>query len=285
MKKFEKVYFCTHCRKSVEKLTELYFVEENSHKGFCGELCIEKYYLPVVEKFEENDKFVKNECKYHSGDFDYLNNNNEVVEKIFNAPDEVYYQVNELGEMYYFFHKRFPEGHFGISICHMYNSEPSFIYLCSVTDSEKVVEYYKAGSKAKIKRKEDNLNLSKELIDHIEQKKSVFLAMVIQNKSEKDISFEEYPVYQKYLSNTMSEPDEIYELKDNEGDTFFSYIKTFEFNGNSFYYISLCVRDPSVEVKPELNESVFPVVSVPTTCANLYKFFKSDLIITKSIKN
>ena len=282
MKKFEKKYFCTNCRKKVSAVNELYFIEENSQRGFCGEACIEKYYLPLVENFEEADDKLKKEDEHHSGDFDYLQNNNEVVEKIFSEPDEVYFLRNEVGETLYFFHKKFAEGYMGISICHMYNQEPSFIYMCSVTDSQVVSDHYRTGDKAQIKRNSDIPDLSKEEIDYIEQKKSLFLATVLERRSEKDISFEDFPFYQTYLPKTMNDPDEVYELVDNEGDKFYSYIKTFEKEGKSFYFISLCIKGLGSSTE---SSEVYPVVAIPTKSVDFYKNFKSDSVISRSIKN
>jgi hypothetical protein len=282
MKKFEKKYFCTNCRQQVAALNELYFIEEDSQRGFCGEMCIEKYYLPVVEQLEKIDSQLKTLDNLHSGDFDHLNNDNEIVERVFSEPDEVYFQKNEVGETIYFFHKKFPEGHTGISICHMYNQEPSFIYLCSVTDSASVIEYYKAGDKAKINKNPPVPELKKEEAEYIEQKKSLYLAAILENRADKDISFEDFPFYQNYLPKTMNDPDEIYELMDSEGDKFYSYIKTFEKNGESFYYITLCIKGPFNQ--KESNE-VYPVIAVPSTCANFYKSFKSESVISSSIKN
>ena len=282
--KFEKFYVCTNCRKEVKGLNDLYFIEESSQKGFCGELCIEKYYLPVVERLEEKDTKIKKECDLHSGDFDHLNNNNEIVELVFSDPDEVFFQNNELGEIYYFFHKKFDDGYSGICICHMYNKEPSFIYLCSVTDSPKVIEFYKTEKKAKINRETEYSDFSKEFLELIEQKKSLHLAKVIGVRKEDDIPFEKYPEYQPYLSKTMSQPDEIYELRDSDGDCFYSYIKTFEKDNQSFYYISLCIKDPTKK-GTEQGETVFPVVSLPTLDTNLYKAFKSETVISRAIKN
>lgn len=282
--KFEKFYNCTNCRKTVSGLGDLYFIEENSQKGFCGEMCIEKYYLPVVERLEKIDIDIKAKCDFHSGDFDHLNNNNDIVERVFSDPDEVFFQNNELGELYYFFHKKFEEGYTGISVCHMYNKEPSFIYLCSVTDSPKIIEYYKTGKKAKINRVEENNDFSKEFLEIIEQKKSLHLARVLETRKEEDVPFEEFPIYQQYLSQTMNDPDEIYELKDSEGDQYYSYIKTFEKNGESFYYISLCIKDLSAK-ESKSDGTVYPVVSLPTNDVDVYKAFQSDSVISRSIKN
>ena len=282
MKKFEKIYFCTHCRQQVPALTELFFIEEDSQKGFCGELCIEKYYIPVVDQLEKNDASIKKIDKCHSGEFDHLNNNNEIVEQVFSDPDEVYFQKNEVGETLYFFHKKFPEGHTGVSICHMYNQEPSFIYLCSVTDSESVVDYYRTGSKAKINKNQQTLDLKKDDLEYIEQKKSLFLSIVLQRRSDNDIAFEDFPYYQNYLPKTMNDPDEIYELKDSDGDKYYSYIKTFEKDGSSFYYISLCIKGFSNN--NESNE-IYPVIAVPSKSVQFYKAFKSDQVISRSMKN
>ena len=95
-----------------------------------------------------------------------------MVEKIFSEPDEVYFLRNEIGETLYFFHKKFAEGYMGISICHMYNQEPSFIYMCSVTDSQSISDHYKTGEGANQKNSAIP-DLSKEEIDYIEQKKFI----------------------------------------------------------------------------------------------------------------
>ena len=280
--KFEKKYFCTNCRKEVTAVKELYFIEENSQKGFCCEMCIEKYYLPLVETLEKNDEKIKNSDTFHTGEYDHLNNNNEIVEKIFSEPDEVYYQKNELDEILYFFHKEFSGGYFGISICHMYNQEPSFIYLCSVTDSRSVADYYKTGSKAKLKKVGQVPKLEKEEVEFIEQKKSLYLASILEKRTDTDISFDDFPYYQTYLPKTMNDPDEVYELVDTEGDKFYSYIKTFEKDGKSFYYITLCIK--GLRSKQETSE-VYPVIAAPSNCINFYKSFKSNAVISRSIKN
>ncbi len=282
MKKFEKKYFCTNCRQQVPALNELYFIEEDSQRGFCGEMCIEKYYLPIVEQLEKSDEKLKQMDQLHSGDFDHLNNNNDVVERIFSEPDEVFFQKNEVGETLYFFHKKFPEGHTGISICHMYNHEPSFIYLCSVTDSKTVVDYYRAGTKAKLSKSAQVPELKKEEMEYIEQKKSLYLAKILENRKDTDISFEDFPFYQNYMPKTMNDPDEVYELMDSEGDKFYSYIKTFEKEGESFYFITLCIK--GLNNKQDSNE-VYPVIAIPSTCVKFYKSFRSDSIISRSIKN
>jgi len=282
MKKFEKKYFCTHCRQQVTALTELYFIEEDSQKGFCGEMCIEKYYLPVVDQLEKNDASIKKSDLNHSGDFDHLNNNNDIVERVFSEPDEVYFQKNEVGETLYFFHKKFPEGHTGVSICHMYNQEPSFIYLCSVTDSDTVVDYYRTGAKAKINKENPTPELKKEELEFIEQKKSLFLSSILETRSEDDIAFEDFPYYQSFLPKTMNDPDEIYELVDSDGDKFYSYIKTFEKDGKSFYYITLCIKGLS---RNNDSNEVYPVIAAPSRSVSFYKNFKSDLVISRSIKN
>ena len=93
--KFEKFYNCTNCRKTVSGLGDLYFIEENLKRGFVVK-CIEKYYLPVVERLEKIDIDIKAKCDFHSGDFDHLNNNNDIVERVFSDPDEVFFQNNEL---------------------------------------------------------------------------------------------------------------------------------------------------------------------------------------------
>ena len=42
------LYFCHECKKIVQSLSELYFVEENSTNGFCSEACIEQFYKSLV---------------------------------------------------------------------------------------------------------------------------------------------------------------------------------------------------------------------------------------------
>ena len=290
MDKFEKMYFCTNCRQKLLDLTNLYFIEENSQKGFCSEACIEKYYLPLVEYFEKCDLEIKEKDTLHTGNFDYLNNDNGLVEAIFRSPDEVYFHHNELSESYYIFHKKFPEGYTGISICHLYNQEPSFIYLCSVTDSKTVTDYYKSGQKAKILRKGEgeSSEISSELKDFLEHKKSILLAKILENREVDDIPFEEFSSYESYVNDTVYDADEVYEIIDEDDDVILSHIKTFEKNGNSFFYVVLCTKYESkkeTSKDQEIKNKVYPIVSCPTKKSKFYKLFQSDRVLTKAIKN
>ena len=164
----------------------------------------------------------------------------------------------------------------------MYNQEPSFIYLCSVTDSDKVADYYRTGTKAKINKNSHVPELKKEEIEYIEQKKSLYLATILENRKESDISFEDFPFYQNYLPKTMNDPDEVYELMDSEETSTTAILKPLK-RKEEVFTLSLYVLR-AITSKQESNE-VYPVIAVPSTCVNFYKSFQSESVISRSIKN
>ena len=59
----KNVYICNQCKKLISDIEELLFVEENSPRGFCSEKCIEGFYTPLFNHFENAVKKYREELK------------------------------------------------------------------------------------------------------------------------------------------------------------------------------------------------------------------------------
>ena len=117
----------------------------------------------------------------------------------------------------------------------------------------------------------------------LEAKKSKLLADLLIKRKDDDISFEDFSKYEKYFELTLQEPDEVFEIKDNEGDTFFNYIKNFSQDNTSFFYIISCLKRVDSETSNEIN--VFPVLAFPTNDLDLFSDFRAGTRISGQLKN
>lgn len=295
------IYFCSECKNLVNHLDDLLFIDEKSHKGFCSETCIEDFYLPFIKHFaklasELREKYdLLNEDSEH---FDIFLTDSE-QERVIKNPSEVYCQQNELGDSFYFFISHFID-HSAVVISTAYEKEASFIFFATKTHSKKLIEEFRSGeaildwSEKKPdqyhgpKDNEEALvedeNEKEDLIfmQLLESKKSKLLADILIKQKSNDISFEEFSDYEFCFEECLNNPDEVFEYKDNEGDMFFNYIKTFSRGVESFYYIVSCIKR-KIPGAGEVN--VYPVLALPTIDIDLCQEFRIGKRISGPVTN
>ena len=289
-----KIYICENCRKIVNILDELLFVEEKSTRGFCCELCIEQFYTPVIQFFED----IENNCRkeMNLGDEDCLECANG-PEKMFHAlkrPDEAWLLSNELGDNYYSFITRYEQGNetiYLVVICLVYNFRPSFVLLATATKSLELLSRFQIGEQVdevtdSLKMTEESDESTKEEIDEhvmnmLELKKSVLLSWLLERRTEDDVDIEMFSSYQHHERLTIDSADEIYKWQDAEGDMMFTYIKAHEHDGESFYYLVICI----LYVDDEGGQFALPVLSFPSRDPKLYDFFKKGERVIGALKN
>ena len=121
---------------------------------------------------------------------------------------------------------------------------------------------------------------SSEDIQFFESKKNIFLSLLLEKRLPSDIPFENFGDYDYCLKTTMELPDEVYQEKDIENDQIYKYIKSYEKDEVSFYYIVICAFS-NVRKSPTL----FPVLSFPTIDADLYNTLKSGEQISGGLKS
>ena len=82
---------------------------------------------------------------------------------------------------------------------------------------------------------------------------------MLQNRTVSDIQFESFNLYEVYRFPTIEKPDLVTEWSDDDGQQSFHICsKAFELEGNSFYYIVVCL--------PYLAEDnkFIPILGFPT---------------------
>lgn len=289
----KKVYFCTSCRKRVDKVQGLLFVEE-SKRGFCSENCIVDFFSPYMEIFDNEELEFRHMAGLESSEVGAETfQNKELFDQVLYDPTEVWYEKNEIQEEFYthIFNYGEEKQFYYIATCSYFEGEPSFVFFKTVTKSLELVNRYR-----KLKRMDDKIinneveldpfikeevedkleegleevNLPADLVEDLELKKSEYLADFIERRNDSDIEIELFTEYEQYLNLTLDDPDEEYMQEDDAGDEIMTFIKSFQMNGKSFFYIACCVKLTLVQVKEKV---MIPILSFPSIDQELYKFY------------
>jgi hypothetical protein len=291
--KFNKpLYYCTECKTILSSLDKLLFIEEKSTKGFCSETCIEDFYIPLIRHFENSELTIRKNLgiEKEEEEINFNISDNQLVDEVVSSADEVWKVSNELDEEIFTYIKHY--GDFsGVVICKVYNGEASFIFLSTTTKSRQLVAEMRAGEKiSAIDPGSEKEEFSEEFSDEdynfmqlLENKKSILLAELLVKRKDDDIPFEDFMLYESCFPEVLETPDEVFESRDKEGDSFFVYIKSFIRGNNNFFYIISCLKRKDKDELPEVN--VFPVLAFPTNDMELYSEFRAGKRIAGHLKN
>lgn len=287
------LYFCESCRKSVARLEDLYFVESKGARGFCSERCIERFYLPLVDYFENAHHNFRQTLNLEQELCQNLATNSEIMSECLGKPEEVWQLSNELDDNYYTFIKPYDDSGtkvFLIAICLVYNGHPSFVLSATATSNHSLLDKLQRGEKIQdldrfLQMDNGKETLSSEIdeqvISRVEAKKSTLLAWLLEQRRVDDIAIENFASYHEYERLTLDDPDEIYEWQDAEDDIMLTYIKAHAKEEKSFYYLVVC----SLFSENGVNQVAIPVLSFPSNDPNLYNFFKKGEKVSGSLRN
>lgn len=305
------IYFCSECKKITNDLSNLFFVDEKSQKGFCKEECIEDFYFPLIKYFEVIESSFRHKHKQvdelPAGTIIHA----DIVEETLESPSEVYRIVNELNEAFYSFIKEFND-YSVVVISSVYKKEASFIFLATKTKSNALLTEFRFGEllsdwnlrEKEIENENDLLQISRpeeETVDNFEEdeendeednedmifiqllesKKSNLLAEILTKIKDNDIPFEDYTGYESCFQDTLDWPEEVFEKKDKEGDIIFTYIKTFFRGQVTFYYIVICMK--RIMESEEVN--VYPILALPTIDMEMCQEFRGGTRLSGPLKN
>ena len=289
MKLKEEIYYCNQCKKVFHNLEKLLFVEEGSVHAFCSEQCIEKFYAPIVDYYSEivssfqdsqNENYVKEK---------ELLEDSLIINNCLQYPDEIWRHENQLKEDIYFFHSKYEKEETTytiISICFVFNKTASFVLSLCVTQDSTLIKEFQVGSKIEAieEYRGENLgeeeNLELDFIESTEHYKSQFLAEMMENRLDSDIDIEQFNNYMEYLTPSLETPDEVYSHHQ-DTDFFNIYIKSFEKDNNSFFYIIICLL-----IKTKEDEDIgIPFLSFPTIDGDLCSYFRKGEQISGGLKN
>jgi hypothetical protein len=277
------IYYCNECKKIVENVSSLLFVEQGSNRGFCSEDCIEDFYSPLILFFES--EIIRQRKIFDIVDEDIITEYEDdfFVEELSRNPDEVYCLVNELKEETYLYFKR-RKDFFIMMICTRFNNEPSYIFSITKSINQKFINEFKVGLKVNLENSKEEIEIEEDIafLELLENKKSSLLAELLSCRSENDIPFEMFNNFEISFEETLENPDEIYELKDREGDFVFHYLKSFmDQKIGSFFYIIVGLK----KIIGQSDINVYPILTFPTKDLDLYKKFRAGTKVLSVIKN
>lgn len=294
--------YCTECKRPIEKVEHMLFVEGHSLRGFCADECIVAFYTPLMEELE--DDLLKKRTLLQidlEEELFPLSENSEFFEKTLYSPEKIFTDETDIGQKFYIHHHRFKRdsGEFTfILVCLYYEDEPSFVALRVLTSHMELAKLYETSGlkedvpeKAQVANtpegelsKTDNIQLSEEIIESVDLKKSEALAELIGLMSDEDFSLEEFQNYESYIGLTLQHPDEIYSKQDNEGDDLFTYIKSFKEHGETFFYVVICLKI-NLDTDEEHRDAFLPVLAFPSKVAELYRHYAQGEVVKTNLKN
>jgi hypothetical protein len=291
----KKIYLCTECKKRIDNVQDVLFVEDVSNRGFCSETCIINFYRHYMNIFEQEELEFRQMLGLAADEaIDFGADENETYQQVLYAPTEVWLETSELKEEYYTHILKLDiQGTvYCIFVCSYFDAGPSFIFHKCFTRNEELVNKYRSGSRytgkvsvlddEEIEEFEGELELPPEVMEEVERKKSEYLAELLAARSPSDIEFEEFPSYEQYLPMTLEDPDEIYEREDNSEENLSTYIKSFQQGGMGFYYVVLCWK---CDLKGVDGDVLIPVLSFPSVDNELYKEYALGNRTKGQVKN
>jgi hypothetical protein len=272
-------------------LDKLLFIEDKSSKGFCSEACIEDFYYPLMRHFENLETALRAKLHLERESIDFEVKELAIVDQVLSSPSERWSNKNDLGEEIFTYIKHFKD-FTSIVICTVYKGEGSFVFLNTKTKSPEFLGALRGSSVEAINQQSvieqdtgQNLELNEDdyhFIQLLESKKSKLLADLLEKRKDSDISFEEFNDYEYCFQECLETPDEVFESRDNEGDFFYVYSKSFLKSTPSqslnFFYIIACLKKGHTE-------NVFPVLAFPTNDIEIYSHWRSGKKISGMIKN
>jgi len=296
----KKIFYCTNCKKIIYDIEKLLLVEQGRCNCFCSENCIVEFHAPLLEYMEREEHSLRAEMNLLDEPALAYKNEEEFFKQTMGKPDKVWLDKNELGEEFYYFQSQFtPDGEAPLTkilVCYLFNGAPSFVLFQTCTRSKELIKEYQTGERIKnfleyqkdqkIVAENENfeeLPMEPQLIELIEQKRSHFLALLLEKRLPTDIPLESFGLYESYLPKTLEGPDEVYQYKDDDGEEIYTYIRSFEKDGISFFYLAVCLH---VSTDMEKDEDVLvPILTFPSLDGELYADYKKGEQLTGSLKN
>lgn len=315
--KYPPVYFCHQCKKLSHNVETLLLVEDFANRSFCSDACIVQFFSPLINHYEKEEKEIRKSLTVSKESCLMFRENSFYIQKTLEQPQEVWENTSELGEKLYVYMARYEEEDFPfwmVMILYLYHKVPSFVFFQTVTNSAELMAQYRRGKQIEnlpeffAKRFDPNkpvaseaggepvsqnqnevqVELTQDMLDQLEQKKSMLLAHLLSNRKESDITFENFYLYEKNVPVTIESPDEVYTYQDDEGDELLVYLRGFQESSVSYYFVVICDR---LDVKGQHTEEnsddeiIYPILAFPTLDAKLAKLYCHGEKLSGGLKN
>lgn len=294
-------------------------MEDFANRSFCSDACIVQFFSPLINHYEKEEKEIRKSLSVNKESCSMFRENSFYIQKTLEHPHEVWENVSEIGEKLYVYITRHEEEDFPfwmVMILYLYHKVPSFVFFQTVTNTPELVNQYRRGNQIEnlpeffAKRlqsksaepgvveeapanpnpnpNEVQVELTQEMMDQLEQKKSMLLAHLLSNRKESDITFENFYLYEKNVPTTIESPDEVYTYEDDEGDELLVYLRGFQESSVSYYFVVICdrldVKGQHTEENSE-DEIIYPILAFPTLDATLAKLYCHGEKLSGGLKN
>ncbi len=279
---------CTNCKNSVEDVNKSIIVDDHRPALFCCEKCVDSFYRSEIEHFLTQEKELRRDLQY----FDKIIIDDQIKESYLKEtlkdPQEIWEDTNPLGDKYYYLLNEFPyedqTTFYFIIICKVFNSKPSFILHYTLGQDQRFVNFYRTSKKVKGEEPKDGFSkeqmvIPQEILNEIQVLRSEYFAQMLELRKDRDIKYEYFPLYEKFLTETLDNPDEVYEQVEND-KIISTSVKTAYLNEEAFFYYVIGMKIKEVD-----NEVVLPIFSFPTTDVDLCKYFNKGSLIHKKVRN
>lgn len=269
-----------------------------------------QFFTPIINYYEKEEKDLRKKLLLNKESCLMFKENGFYIKKTMESPQEIWEDINEVGERIYILISKFDDEDFPfwmIMICYLYEQVPSFVFFQTVSSSEDFLNEYRRGAKLdssmqlgpkniqevegveakeEVEKDKDNqvqIELSQEMMTSLEQKKSVLLADLLTKRKPSDIPFETFHVYEGYVPSTIENPDEVYKDEDEDSDEYFVYLKGHQHAGVSFYHVVLGIK---LDVNQANNDDViYPILSFPTLDGDLVKSYCQGEKVSGQLRN
>jgi hypothetical protein len=98
-----------------------------------------------------------------------------------------------------------------------------------------------------------------------------------------DIPFEKFGDYEYLINENIKEPDESFSNRDEEGNFFVTFIKSYEKGNQIFFYVVLCYK--GIYENNKSKDVYIPIISFPSKDKNLYKAYSQGVPLKEHLKS
>jgi hypothetical protein len=277
-------FYCKQCRERIENISQSFVVDEYGGEPFCSEDCISQFFDPHIHFFEDQERQIREDL-HCLEKFSFSPDEEQgLVQSCLEKPDEIWSDKDEFGSKYYYFFIKMG-AYQVIAVTLVFDSRPSFLFHHIITQDKKVIEFYQKG----IKQAGEGENLKKDeivvepgVIEIIEQKKSEYLAQMLELRDDEDIDIEKFGEYDAFFEPTLHDPDETCEGDDDDHKVC-THIKGFSLKGQAFFYYSifLVTQNP----KNTVEDVYIPIFSFPSNSDRVYRFYSKGQKTVEKLLN
>ena len=289
---------CHECKKPLDNSALRLSIDRPGGQAFCNKCCVKKFYGSTLEDLKRQEACYRQELAITKETFP---NGQALINLCLQNPDEIYQTTDSAGNDLWFLLTKITTGQDTIYValgCLVFEHRPLFVMSHMLTRSEQLIERYRKGKKTQLKLSDPLPNDPDQLAhlqamappdeiafaESINEKKSRELAKLLGLKQAGDIDFDDFSLFTCYLSPTLEHPDEVYEFKDEEEEKLYTYIKVFDSENISFYYIAVCYLCHTEEEESDL-DTLIPIACFPTLDAQLYHCYQNGKKLAGPTRN